>query len=239
MYGLKSSQNTICSSGLPSQNYLFVRKWQCFKSKLLQTHKTVPTHTFFGKIQRFVFVKILFVCVWLSTAAPTILFVWGFSFHMFLLFIGLTLTFELGQGRHLVAAEQNYLDKRQLECDCIYIQHGGTMRTDTAYIHFYGGFNRLNLKEDPFWNPSHMCCSVRFTGAKFRAECCDWGMKARRERVKNGLCGDGGEECWEGEVTKTVQELCAVSKMQVSWRAEFEKCRTQRQTGPFDTFYNG
>lgn len=75
---------------------------------------------------------------------------------------------------------------------CLCINTLWTYSTD-KYIHFYRGFNRLNLEEDTCWNPSHTCCSVRFTWAKYRAECWDWGMKARRERVKNGPRGEGGE----------------------------------------------
>lgn len=73
------------------------------------------------------------------------------------------------------------------------------------------------LEEDTRWNPSHMCCSVGFTWAKFRAECWDLGKKLRRrDRVENGLCGRSvKKKCFE--MMCTVLRLHMVSKMQVSW----------------------
>lgn len=45
-------------------------------------------------------------------------------------------------------------------------------------------------------------------------------MEARRDSVRNGVCGGGGhvveKQRLSGEMTKAVQELHVVSKMQVS-----------------------
>lgn len=111
-----------------------------------------------------------------------------FSYHIPLLFMVVILTFELSQDCHLVAAYESV----KLSGRSVFV-YKYSVEVQYKWICFHGGFNRLNLEEDTCRNSGHMCCSVGFTWAKFRAACWDWEMKARRERVKNGLCGGGGE----------------------------------------------